>query len=136
VTLGFHDLELILKGSNLKRKVSDFAKLTNTEDSSSEPAELRRTLYAILLASEIETDIAVLKSNWEESIRTQISQLSEEQNKSFFLDLALNVEKELNALQKQQLSMEQQKQTEEEHVNQTILALKKSLLEKLSELNK
>ena len=128
VTLGFHALELILKGSNLKRTASDFAPLTSTNDTSTAPAELRRTLYAILLASEIENDISLLKQTWEAKLKNQLQHNTIAQANKFFLALHLKVEKELLGMPSKQVITEGNHLKPDEHFNL------ESLLEKLASL--
>ncbi len=124
VTLGFHALEVILKGSNLKRKASDFSALTSTSDSSEAPPELRRTLYAILLATEIEKDISTIKYNWDLNLRAKLQQKTSSQAKDFLKQLNLNIEKALH----------KQSNDEAEHFNAESLSLKQALLEELASL--
>lgn len=133
VTLGFHALELILKGSNLKRAASDFSQLTSTSDTSTAPAELRRTLYAILLASEIEKDILSLSLSWESIHKKQLQRQTTNQSNNFFLALNLKFEKELQSITSEEKSPEQ-KTLVDDHFSAESLALKKALLEKLSAL--
>ena len=134
MTLGFHALELILKGSNLKRTASDFAPLTSTNDTSTAPAELRRTLYAILLASEIENDISLLKQTWEAKLKNQLQHNTIAQANKFFLALHLKVEKELLGMPSKQVITEGNHLKPDEHFNLESLSLKQSLLEKLASL--
>ena len=95
VTLGFHALEVILKGSNQNRKINEFSVLSSTSDSSTAPPELRRTLYAILLATEIEKDIFTLQKYWYSNLKQQYIQLPTEQADIFILNLVLKAEKAL-----------------------------------------
>tara|TARA_R110002167_G_scaffold100989_10_gene263437 strand:+ start:2060 stop:3049 length:990 start_codon:yes stop_codon:yes gene_type:complete len=130
VSLGFHALELILKGSNRNRKVSDFSHLKSTKDTSSAPAELRRTLYAILLASEIENNLSILELFWESDSKNHLAQKPKPQANKFFNALYITAEKELNNLQIQEAALEQNTKIDE-HSNIEIITLKKGLLERL-----
>lgn len=130
VSLGFHALELILKGSDLKREVSDFSRLKSTQDTSSAPAELRRTLYAILLASEIENDISILKLLWESDFKHRLIEKTHAQAFDFFDQLYIAAEKELNE-GKAQESMLENKAKIDEHSSREIFKLKRVLLERL-----
>tara|TARA_R110001592_G_scaffold89970_3_gene264645 strand:- start:10914 stop:11894 length:981 start_codon:yes stop_codon:yes gene_type:complete len=123
VSLGFHALELILKGSNLKRKVSDFSTLTSTSDTSSAPPELRRTLYAMLLASEIKKDISALKQAWEANLKKQLQQSTSAQAEAFFDALNVKIEKEI-----------QDQKNQDDHFNLESISLKQTLLDKLASL--
>jgi hypothetical protein len=134
VTLGFHALELILKGSNQNRKVSDFSTLTSTNDTSTAPAGLRRTLYTILLASEIEKDILILKLAWEENLRKQLLQNTVTQENSFFLMLNLKVQEELQSMGSEQANPKNNNTQLNGHFNLESLALKQTLLEKFASL--
>ncbi len=135
VSLGFHALELILKGSDQKRKVSDFSRLKSTQDTSSAPAELRRTLYAILLAAEIENDISILKLLWESGLKNRLGQKSDAQADNFFNELYITAENELNDIQAGESTSEENTKTDE-HSNIEIIKLKKALLERLIAIKK
>lgn len=100
VTFGFHALETILKGGSGDRKITDFAPIESIQDSESAPAELRRTLYAILLASEIKKDIISLQQHWLSKTKPKLSLLTDEQTTSFFKQLDSIILKELDVLEK------------------------------------
>lgn len=130
VTLGFHALGVILKGSHLNRKVRDFARLSITQDTSSAPAELRRTLYAILLSSEIENDISILKLFWESDLRNNLVQVSQTPTNKFIEALHAKAGKELNTVLALQPEPERQADIDA-HNTQEIIDFKKALLESL-----
>lgn len=133
VSLGFHALELILKGSDLKRKVSDFSRLKSTQDTSSAPAELRRTLYAILLASEIENDISILNLLWESDFKNRLGEKTQVQAYDFFDQLYTAAAKELNEIKAQEVLLEN-KAKMDEHSSIEIIDVKRVLLERLIEI--
>jgi hypothetical protein len=130
VSLGFHALSVILKGGNLNRQVDDFSKLKSTKDTSSAPAELRRTLYAILLASEIANDISILKLFWESELNHYLAQKSQVQVKSFFQELYITAEKELNNLQMPESKLEKNRNIEA-HNSTEVTDLKRELLTRI-----
>ncbi len=125
VTLGFHALEVILKGSNQNRKINEFSALSSTSDSSTASPELRRTLYAILLATEIERDILTLQKYWYSSLKQQYSKLPNEQADNFILNLVLKAEKAL------QEDTDKSQLTKNDHWDPEIQNLHASLLESL-----
>ena len=80
VTLGFHALEVMLKGSDQERKLSDFAKLKALQEKHETDPELRRSLYSNLLAEQIRQDIFQLPANWRQNIRGLLFSLDESQS--------------------------------------------------------
>lgn len=131
VTLGFHALELILKGSNLKRNVSDFSILTNASNTSLAPPELRRTLYAVLLATEIKKDISALKQAWEANLKNQLQQSTRTQTKDFFDRLNVKIKKER---QNKEDNPENNNNQEDKHFTLESTPIKQRLMEKLASL--
>lgn len=128
VTLGFHALETILKGDDSKRKAADFSALQSTDDSESAPAELRRTLYTILLASEIRNDLVGLENQWI-SAKRKFLEMNNDETKLFF--------NQLNELIKQKLQTidsdkpDSQKNIDIKHDTADIIHLRREFLEQL-----
>lgn len=101
VTLGFHALEVMLKGGGEKNRLAnDFKTLLDSENSDEHTPELRRTRYAVLLSSEIKNNIALLQAHWFSVQHLQLSNI--EQSNDYFLTLKKDAEKALKTIQTRQ----------------------------------
>ncbi len=84
VTLGFHALEALLKGANQEEseRAKDFATLPNTQLDPLRDASMRRSLYALALAKQIDEDMNTLVTAWATpsgSYRQQLLLFTQEQ---------------------------------------------------------
>lgn len=139
VTLGFHALEVMLKGSDITRSVSDFSVISNSNDSSSASPELRRTLYITLLSSEIRYNLSTLKANWysklQEMLTLQLAEQATEFDNTFLSELQLKLDKALTATQLKQKRLLEQNSLADKHTNPEILREREALLKELLSIN-
>lgn len=117
VTLGFHALEVMLKGTDKERKMTEFEALKALQDTSKAAPELRRTLYCSLLAEQIQDDIQSLSTQWHQHIKTALFHLDAEQTNNMKLRLT-------KALRQQTIKIE-------EHQSQTAQDMEQTLREKI-----
>lgn len=128
VTLGFHALETILKGDDSQRKAEDFSVLKSTDDTESAPAALRRTLYAILLASEIRNDLVVFENQWI-STKKKLLEMSNDDSNLFFNQLNMLIKQELEIVDSEKSDIQQNQDMK--HDTADILHLRKEFLQQL-----
>lgn len=130
VTLGFHAFEIILKGGDGQRKYSDFSPPKKNQDSSKAAAPVRRSLYGIVLASEIENDLRQLKTEWNSHF--QLFLLSRDAEQAAQLKkLILNSVDQITKAEHQESDSSENTRTER-HFSLAALNLKKKLLGRLT----
>lgn len=125
VTLGFHALEVMLKGTDQERQVSEFAKLKTVQEKTDADPELRRTLYCHLLAEQIRQDILQLPAKWRQNIKELLINLDETQSRS----LKSRLSKILNDLGESasgRASPDTQSQADE-HFNEHVISMQQDL---------
>lgn len=130
VTLGFHALEVMLKGTDKEREITEFEALKALQETSKAAPELRRTLYCSLLAEQIQQDIQTLPSEWQQQIKTVLFNLDAEQTQTLKLRLTKTLDRQVT--EPADASQKNKKLTDSpEHKNAQALEMEQSLREKL-----
>lgn len=128
VTLGFHALEVLLKGGGINRTAKDFSALSSTDDISTAKPELRRTLYAILLASEINKDLSELQQTVITSLKIKLAKQTTKQSKVFVSELQVKLN---SALEETKTILKEGDISVDHHLNSNILNKRIALIESL-----
>ena len=132
VTLGFHALEVMLKGTDKERKVTDFEALKTLQDTSKASPALRRTLYCSLLAEQIQEDIKTLPTQWQQGMQAILYNLDVEQTKSLKSRLTKTLHQQ--ATKSDETTEENKHQTEStEHKSELALTMEQNLRQALLE---
>lgn len=131
VTLGFHPLYVLLQGGDINRSADEFQALSSTDDTGAAAPELRRTLYAILLASEIKKDLSELKLAIVSHIQSKLAmQISDEKN-DFHSELQSNIEQALESNNEYKKMLEKKDSKVDQHLTKGILDQREKLLKAL-----
>jgi hypothetical protein len=128
ITLGFHALEVMLKGTDKERDSAEFAPLKSTKDTSEAPPELRRTLYSILLAEQIRLDVLQLPAIWRQQIKNALGHLDQEQTRQLNAVLQKNLRQRLQSLESTTSTRPDDTSV---HAGETANAIERELLQKL-----
>ncbi len=106
VTLGFHPLEIMLRGADKEREITDFAALNATKKSQEESPEIRRTLYSALLARQIHTDIRQISLDWKQRIQPALAAIDTQRSNTLIPRLTKILDQHLKRLETAQVSDE------------------------------
>lgn len=128
VTLGFHALEVLLKGGDINRTANDFNALSSTDDIRTAKPELRRTLYAILLASEIHKDISELHKIVITNLQDKLAKQTTKQAKAFVSELQVKLK---TVLEETKITLKEPGDSVDQHLNPNILSKRITFLESL-----
>lgn len=127
VTLGFHALEVMLKGTDQERELSEFAKIKAVQEKHETDPELRRTLYSNLLAEQIRQDVFQLPANWRQNIKVLLLNLDEPQSRGLKSRLLKSIREQSESMDVKTTENGPTQAQADEHFNEQATAMKLDL---------